>query len=334
MERQIWNHPVKLSLMNEQKKANQTSNSAEACNGTSNSNEHDYCGSSNHENNTAVPRQQTWIPCMVGTEGWRPGYYKFVLRSKLKQLRFIGRMIGFAICQDLLLDLHLSKPFVKQILGIPLSLPDDLMSFDYELHKNAVVSGVDALNPWNSKPVTIDLTDDSDKKLTDDNKEEYIKLVSQFKLETSIKDEVAEFAGGLNEALCETLACFPFGTQTLRGPGRVMLDVGFVNLVSTIVQNPKVTAINSCIEVDLTGQVVSDSIGTRMYSGVGGQIDFFYVEQPWDLMVLSLESPYLFGKNLRQERLMNSIKIAHPDHREGTGRQPPLKDSKCMPSPD
>lgn len=47
-----------------------------------------------------------------------------------------------------------------------------------------------------------------------------------------------------------------------------MLDVGFVNLVSIISQNPKVTAINSCIEVDLTGQVVSDSIGTRLYSGV------------------------------------------------------------------
>lgn len=34
------------------------------------------------------------------------------------------------------------------------------------------------------------------------------------------------------------------------------------------------TAINSCIEVDLTGQIVSDSIGTRMYSGFGGQVDF------------------------------------------------------------
>lgn len=48
----------------------------------------------------------------------------------------------------------------------------------------------------------------------------------------------------------------------------MLLDVGFVNLVQTIVQNPKVTTINSCIEVDLTGQVVSDSIGTRMYSGI------------------------------------------------------------------
>ena len=53
-----------------------------------------------------------------------------------------------------------------------------------------------------------------------------------------------------------------------------MGDVEWVNSSSLIAQNPKVTAINSCIEVDLTGQVVSDSIGTRMYSGVGGQVDF------------------------------------------------------------
>ena len=37
------------------------------------------------------------------------------LRSKLKQMRFIGRMVGFAICENMLLDLHLSKPFVKQV---------------------------------------------------------------------------------------------------------------------------------------------------------------------------------------------------------------------------
>ena len=46
-----------------------------------------------------------------------------------------------------------------------------------------------------------------------------------------------------------------------------MCDVSFVNSVTVIAQNPKVTAINSCIEVDITGQVVSDSIGNRMYSG-------------------------------------------------------------------
>ena len=47
----------------------------------------------------------------------------------------------------------------------------------------------------------------------------------------------------------------------------VMCDVSFVNNIPIISQNPCMTAINSCIEVDLTGQVVSDSIGTRIYSG-------------------------------------------------------------------
>jgi acyl-CoA hydrolase len=46
-----------------------------------------------------------------------------------------------------------------------------------------------------------------------------------------------------------------------------MGDVQWVLSSSLISQNPKVTAIKSCIEIDLTGQVVSDSIGTRMYSG-------------------------------------------------------------------
>ena len=53
-----------------------------------------------------------------------------------------------------------------------------------------------------------------------------------------------------------------------------MLEVDYTNSTFIISQMPKMTAINSCIEVDLTGQVVSDSIGTRMYSGFGGQVDF------------------------------------------------------------
>lgn len=53
-----------------------------------------------------------------------------------------------------------------------------------------------------------------------------------------------------------------------------MLDIAYVNNVGIIAQNPKMTAINSAIEVDLTGQVCSDSIGTRLYSGFGGQVDF------------------------------------------------------------
>jgi len=46
-----------------------------------------------------------------------------------------------------------------------------------------------------------------------------------------------------------------------------MCDLSFTNAEAFICQNQKVTAINSCIEVDVAGQVVSDSIGTRMFSG-------------------------------------------------------------------
>jgi acyl-CoA hydrolase len=52
------------------------------------------------------------------------------------------------------------------------------------------------------------------------------------------------------------------------------LDIGYVNDPRILSLNPKVTAINSAIELDLTGQVCSDSIGTYQYSGIGGQMDF------------------------------------------------------------
>jgi acyl-CoA hydrolase len=48
----------------------------------------------------------------------------------------------------------------------------------------------------------------------------------------------------------------------------------FVNDPRVILKNPKVCAINSALEVDLTGQVCADSIGPKIYSGVGGQVDF------------------------------------------------------------
>lgn len=54
----------------------------------------------------------------------------------------------------------------------------------------------------------------------------------------------------------------------------VMMDAAYTNDTHIIRQNPKVVAINSAIEVDLTGQVCADSIGSRIYSGVGGQMDF------------------------------------------------------------
>ena len=129
-------------------------------------------------------------------------------------------------------------------------------------------------------------------------------------------------------------------------------DIEYVNNTAVIVQNPKVTSINSAIEIDITGQVCADSIGTRLYSGVGGQMDFIRAAslsdggKPIIAMPSSTKNgaskivPFLklgagvvttrahvhfvvteygvadlYGKSLKQRaRLL--IDIAHPDHRE------------------
>lgn len=72
---------------------------------------------------------------------------------------------------------------------------------------------------------------------------------------------------------------FVLGTRTVYdfvhdNPFVCFRDVSWVNDTSVIRKNPKVVAINSAIQIDLTGQVCADSIGIRQYSGIGGQMDF------------------------------------------------------------
>jgi acyl-CoA hydrolase len=135
-------------------------------------------------------------------------------------------------------------------------------------------------------------------------------------------------------------------------PRVAMMDCGFVNNVRIIRQNPKVTAINSALEIDITGQVCADSIGTSHYSGVGGQIDFIrgagYSDGGKPIIALASATAkgiskiaptlklgagvvstranvhyvvteygiaYLYGQPMK-ERARRLIKIAHPDHRE------------------
>ncbi|MBS1717609.1 MAG: acetyl-CoA hydrolase/transferase family protein [Armatimonadetes bacterium] len=153
------------------------------------------------------------------------------------------------------------------------------------------------------------------------------------------------------------VAGFVYGTRALYdfvddNPSVVLLDIGYVNDTSIIRRNPKVAAINSAIEVDITGQVCADSIGDRIYSGVGGQMDFIRgaslseggkpiialpstTSRGQSRIVTELQpgagvvttrahvhhvvteygAANLYGKNLRQ-RAKAMIEIAHPDHRE------------------
>ena len=77
------------------------------------------------------------------------------------------------------------------------------------------------------------------------------------------------------------LAGFIIGTKRLYdwvhdNPMIEMRRTEYVNDPFVVAQNDKMVAINSAIEVDLTGQVCADSIGPKLYSGVGGQLDFIY----------------------------------------------------------
>jgi len=155
----------------------------------------------------------------------------------------------------------------------------------------------------------------------------------------------------------KTVTSFAIGTKKLYdyvddNPAFAFLDIDYVNDPHVIRRNDKVVAINSAIEVDITGQVCSDSIGTLQYSGIGGQLDFMrgaaLSEGGKPIIALTSRTKkglpriaahlkegggvvttrghihyvvteygiaFLYGKNLRQ-RAKELIRIAHPDDRE------------------
>ncbi|TET62828.1 MAG: 4-hydroxybutyrate CoA-transferase, partial [Candidatus Stahlbacteria bacterium] len=154
------------------------------------------------------------------------------------------------------------------------------------------------------------------------------------------------------------IATFYLGTKNLydsidNNPIFETHPTEYTNHPYIIGQNEKMAAINSAIEVDLTGQVCSDSIGTKIYSGFGGQVDFIRgaAQSKGGKPIIALPSvakggkiskivstlqtgagvvttradvhyvvteygvAYLHGKNLRQ-RAEALINIAHPDFRQ------------------
>jgi acyl-CoA hydrolase len=159
-----------------------------------------------------------------------------------------------------------------------------------------------------------------------------------------------------------TISGFVMGTRALYdfiddNPAVMQLDIAYVNRVEVIRRHPRVTAINSAVEVDLTGQVCADSIGARIISGVGGQMDFIRGASlsPGGKPIIALPSRTtkgqprivarlkdgagvvttrahvhhvvtehgvadLYGKTLG-ERARALIAIAHPDDREALARR-------------
>ncbi|WP_282016757.1 acetyl-CoA hydrolase/transferase family protein [Salegentibacter mishustinae] len=153
------------------------------------------------------------------------------------------------------------------------------------------------------------------------------------------------------------VTCFAIGSPDLYdfiddNPIVHFKEAAYTNDTAIIRRNPKVTAINSAIEIDLTGQVCADTIGKYQFSGVGGQMDFIrgaalseggkpiiampsitkngiskivpFLKEGAGVTTTRAHVHYiateygvvnLYGKNLRQ-RAKELISIAHPDHRE------------------
>lgn len=161
-------------------------------------------------------------------------------------------------------------------------------------------------------------------------------------------------------------ACFILGSNRLYefvddNPFIQLRSASYTNDTNIIRMNPKVVAINSAIEVDITGQVCADSIGTYQYSGVGGQMDFIrgaslseggkaiialnsttqkgeskitsFLKQGASVTTTRAHVQFivteygiadLYGKNLRQ-RAKALINIAHPNHREQLEKEAMLR---------
>ena len=160
----------------------------------------------------------------------------------------------------------------------------------------------------------------------------------------------------------KVVASFLLGSKDVysfidHNPGVLMRDIAYSNNPAVIAQNPHMMAINSATEVDFTGQVSADSIGTRIFSGTGGQLEFVRgatmseggksiiafasrtlkgknkivsslntgagivtprSDAHW--FVTEYGSVNLYGKSL-QERAKLMISIAHPDDREMLDRE-------------
>lgn len=157
------------------------------------------------------------------------------------------------------------------------------------------------------------------------------------------------------------VSTFTMGTNKLYdfvndNPNITFMDVSYVNDTAIIRKNPKVIAINSALEIDLTGQICADSLGTYQFSGIGGQMDFMrgaslsqggkpiialpsvtgkgisritpMLNQGAGVVTTRGHVHYvvteygvvnLYGKNMEQ-RAKLLISIAHPDHREDLER--------------
>jgi acyl-CoA hydrolase len=188
----------------------------------------------------------------------------------------------------------------------------------------------------------------------------HTEMFSDGVIDLILKDVINGNKKGINPG--RAMATFLMGTKRLYdyvddNPFVEMRTSDFVNDVAIIRQNPKMVAINSAIEIDVTGQVCADSIGTKLYSGVGGQMDFIrgaslskggkailampsqtnkgisrivpFLKKGAGVVTTRAHIHYvvteygvanLYGKTIKQ-RIKELVRIAHPNHQESIEKE-------------
>ena len=183
----------------------------------------------------------------------------------------------------------------------------------------------------------------------------HTEMFSDGVIDLILNDVINGNSKGINPG--RAMATFLMGSKRLYdyvddNPFVEMRTCDFVNDVAIIRQNPKMVAINSAVEIDVTGQVCADSIGTKLFSGVGGQMDFIrgaslseggkaiiaipsqtnkgisrivpFLNKGAGVVTTRAHVHYvvteygvaeLYGKTIKQ-RVKALVNIAHPNHRE------------------
>ncbi len=257
---------------------------------------------------------------------------------------------GIIHCTEIDLFVECDEPIPTQVLAAPTEVENKIGDYVAGLiaDRSTLQMGIGTI----PNAVLSRLTNHKDLGL-------HTEMFSDGVIDLIIKDVINGNYKGVNPG--RALSTFLIGSQRLYdyvddNPFVELRESDFVNDVSNIKQNPRMVAINSAIEVDLTGQVCADSIGAKMYSGVGGQMDYIrgaslseggkaiialpsITKNGISRIVPALKpgagvvttrahvhyvvTEYgvanLYGKTIK-DRVKALVKIAHPEHQESLDR--------------
>jgi E3 ubiquitin-protein ligase HUWE1 len=153
------------------------------------------------------PNYALFTPVASDSATFHPNKSSYVNDEHLMFFKFVGRIIGKALYDGRLLDCHFSRAVYKHILGRPISVKD-LEYYDNQYYKNLMWILENPINDIVTETLSIEaeeygvthiidlIPNGRTIPVTDENKSEYVRLVSEYRLQTSVKDQLKEFLAG------------------------------------------------------------------------------------------------------------------------------------------